>query len=571
VEATSDLVLVRASQLTCRKGWDKDFWEPIARNGRTVDRISRGVQLGPVPPASPEDIDAIIKAGRVSDEERAAVAGTVEEDRVVGAAPSPLTHVPKSLITKHLPPAPEQAQTERDTHEGPNSREKILIAKEEVARKRISNRIRPSVEPLPSTSVLPASPINAVPESAEPIEARPVEPETVPENVIETVADNTTIVDGGRPRYEEVRQPLPFDVGSSQSEWHDEPLVPAIPPTFDHWNYPADRHPPFLWLVQGVSSGRTDDVARVSDITPTPVEGEADVVAQNNVNIDDQPFELPPPVDTTFHPPVRPEREKPRSRRQRQVHTFRTRWTDTREHPRRRESAPEPTWVDAPNWTDEAVWLEESERTPESVPVDTVLPALMEREAGIPLVHVEELLLTPAVIETPSEWADADDSGWMEPFAATAPDIRLDSGAGLDVQAHTVTWAIQEDPYESGYDDVVVSGNGIGPILYDPEIDDYVVAPEVPRMCRTCAAFRPAEDGERGWCSNGWAFNNRLLVSAWDVPCQTSFGNWWIPNDDNWNDGVFDRLHAPAPLFDLLMAQKTPPRREKPNARKRWS
>src|SRR5215207_1212415 len=65
LEATSDLVLVRASQLTCRKGWDKDFWEPITQSSRTVDRIPRGAQLGPVPPASPEDIDAIIKADRI--------------------------------------------------------------------------------------------------------------------------------------------------------------------------------------------------------------------------------------------------------------------------------------------------------------------------------------------------------------------------------------------------------------------------------------------------------------------------------------------------------------------------
>jgi hypothetical protein len=160
---------------------------------------------------------------------------------------------------------------------------------------------------------------------------------------------------------------------------------------------------------------------------------------------------------------------------------------------------------------------------------------------------------------------------WTVSTPAVEPASALDYAEDLPIQSLPASRFVREDAFPYGDSDVVVGGNGVGPILYDPEIDDYILAPEVPRMCRTCAAFRPAEDGERGWCSNGWAFNNRLLVSAWDVPCQTSFGNWWIPNDDHWNDGVLDRLHSPAPLFDQLMSQRTPPRREKPNARKRWS
>ncbi len=301
VEATSDLVLVRASQLTCRKGWDKDFWEPNVRNNRAVDRFPHGAQLGPVPPASPEDIDAIIKAGKVSDEERTAASSGIGEDRVVGAAPSPVTHVPKSLITKHLPPTPAQAQPGSLTNEGPNTREKILIAKEEVARMRINNRIRPSVEPLPSSAVPPPLSTSAEADRTDPVDDNPELVETTSENLVDTVADDNTAADGNdHSEHEDARQPLPFETRPSLGEW-EEPLVPSIPPTFDHWNYPADRHPPFLWLIPGGGSKRSDGgVAPDADHSPSDDIGPRDVVAQSNINADDQPFELPPPVENRF-------------------------------------------------------------------------------------------------------------------------------------------------------------------------------------------------------------------------------------------------------------------------------
>ena len=442
VEATSDLVLVRGSQLTCRKGWDKDFWEPIARNGRTVDRIPRGPLLGPVPPASREDIDAIIKAGKYSDDERAAT-GSVEEDRVVGAAPSPLTHVPKSLITKHLPPAPEQAQAEPGSDEGPNSREKILIAKEEVARKRISNRIRPTFEPLPSAPVLPVSPTEAAPERSEPIDASPVVPEAVPENVVDSVVDDNTVANDEKLPYQEERQPLPFDVRPSIDEWDDEPLVPSIPPTFDHWNYPEDRHPPFLWLVQGVNSKQPDEAEVAFDSGTSGRAETDDVVAQGNLHFDDQPFELPPPVETSFQPPSRPEREKPRSRRQQQLHTFRTRWADGRERPRRQAPVPQPIWVDAPDAVDDPVWPEESDRRTGIPSTEVVLPALGEREAGVPLVHVEMSQLPPAVTESPSDWAETDDGSWIAPVGGlcAAGLVRDRGGSGCPYSSDRMDYA----------------------------------------------------------------------------------------------------------------------------------
>ena len=35
---------------------------------------------------------------------------------------------------------------------------------------------------------------------------------------------------------------------------------------------------------------------------------------------------------------------------------------------------------------------------------------------------------------------------------------------------------------------------------------------DLPRICRTCRDYRPAADGQRGWCANAWAFTHRRLV-----------------------------------------------------------
>jgi hypothetical protein len=65
--------------------------------------------------------------------------------------------------------------------------------------------------------------------------------------------------------------------------------------------------------------------------------------------------------------------------------------------------------------------------------------------------------------------------------------------------------------------------------------DRGVLAPELPRICRTCRDFRPAEGGDRGWCANEWAFSHRRVVGAADeVPCESTLGHWWLPVDEIW-------------------------------------
>jgi hypothetical protein len=95
-------------------------------------------------------------------------------------------------------------------------------------------------------------------------------------------------------------------------------------------------------------------------------------------------------------------------------------------------------------------------------------------------------------------------------------------------------------------DDVVADIN--------PEIE---IAPDVPRMCRTCRDFRPADSGERGWCTNRWAFSHRRMVDADELPCETSIGCWWLPHDDVWMVTADVSAHSqPTPLVDHWLAHK---------------
>lgn len=78
--------------------------------------------------------------------------------------------------------------------------------------------------------------------------------------------------------------------------------------------------------------------------------------------------------------------------------------------------------------------------------------------------------------------------------------------------------------------------------------------------CRTCKDFRPSEAGDRGWCTNPWAFTHRRVVEAEDLPCETSIGNWWLPSDTNWLDGADISAHgSPTPLLDQWLRRRGQP------------
>ena len=82
------------------------------------------------------------------------------------------------------------------------------------------------------------------------------------------------------------------------------------------------------------------------------------------------------------------------------------------------------------------------------------------------------------------------------------------------------------------------------------------LAPHLPRICRTCRDFRPAEGGERGWCTNEWAFTHRRMVAPTEeAPCTTSLGTWWLPADEVWSTAVDVSAHGqPTPILDAVVA-----------------
>ena len=76
----------------------------------------------------------------------------------------------------------------------------------------------------------------------------------------------------------------------------------------------------------------------------------------------------------------------------------------------------------------------------------------------------------------------------------------------------------------------------------------------VPKMCATCRDFRPAESGERGWCTNTHAFTHRRMVTAEEQPCESIIGTWWLPHDMVWLGTDDIQAHGlPTPLVDTLL------------------
>jgi hypothetical protein len=86
---------------------------------------------------------------------------------------------------------------------------------------------------------------------------------------------------------------------------------------------------------------------------------------------------------------------------------------------------------------------------------------------------------------------------------------------------------------------------------------------DLPRVCRVCRDFRPATEGQRGWCANAWAFTHRQLVQEDDVaPCHSAIGDWWVPVDDVWLVAADVSSHGRAtPLLDRMIGAESGQRR----------
>ena len=142
-------------------------------------------------------------------------------------------------------------------------------------------------------------------------------------------------------------------------------------------------------------------------------------------------------------------------------------------------------------------------------------------------------------------WPPIDDL--LEPelrYAAETTEPSNASYSAEDVEAHAESL---RDPIDEQFAEPWEA-----PLSIDRSVPDgHDIWANIPRCCRTCRDYRPAGNGERGWCNNQWAFKHRRMVDADDRPCETSIGHWWVPGDEVWQ-GEFDvsALGQPTPLMD---------------------
>jgi hypothetical protein len=139
----------------------------------------------------------------------------------------------------------------------------------------------------------------------------------------------------------------------------------------------------------------------------------------------------------------------------------------------------------------------------------------------------------------------------------TLPSNRTDQASGEQIWPELLNAAGYEaQDHEAEHDtEDVVSGNDFdGYVTSPPNLD---LAAHLPRVCRTCRDFRPAENGERGWCANQWAFSHRRMVDADErTPCEGVLGNWWLPVDEVWSEAADVSSHGqPTPLLNAWLPQ----------------
>lgn len=550
IDLRSDLVLERASHLGCRRGWDEHSWEPLSNGECGDDGFDRVRPIGPVPPASPAEIGSLLQADRrASSAAQLPSASDLEVDRVVETVPSPMQHIPRALLNR--PAVATDHESEEGPAKEPDTRETILRARE-VQRARVNNRIRTSVQPLSAS----ASTQEVPPPVA------PTAPQASQEPFGASIAPSTTTVVPGTERDASPIGIVPtigIPPGSDLAVL--EPTGGQVVLTAAPVKRAALHLPSTPLSTSDTPSRRLRLVPRVTDYVPdlTTIADAPDVVRLEHVVVRDNESLIDEDKVIDPLPTVDPERREDRARPERTsarkpksgTFSFRRRWNDVgravTQHEHRVEGPAE-----VEQWPALGV---------ESEPLGTVEHD-DERLIGGILPDLDTVIsedFSPRPEDVTEHAADSNrlEAERQETERPTA--VSGDAWAPVEVAADAMS-------------DVVVARNTIAaPILFDPAIDAYVIAPDVIRTCDTCSAFRPAAGGERGWCSNGWAFDSRQFVGGQGVPCASSVGDWWLPNDDYWDDGVIERLTAPAPLFDRDVWPKYAPApiRQRPVPRRR--
>ncbi len=148
------------------------------------------------------------------------------------------------------------------------------------------------------------------------------------------------------------------------------------------------------------------------------------------------------------------------------------------------------------------------------------------------------------------DWNDEPVSRWVDdgflaeqPLDMALPQVRREPRTAQVTMDDLPEWS---SPAQSGYRTSSESESfSQGP----------AIAPDIPRVCRTCRDFKPTGTGERGWCNNNHAFSHRRMVEADELACGSSYWCWWLPHDGIWQKDFDASRHAmPTPRVDRMLA-----------------
>ena len=79
------------------------------------------------------------------------------------------------------------------------------------------------------------------------------------------------------------------------------------------------------------------------------------------------------------------------------------------------------------------------------------------------------------------------------------------------------------------------------------------------QRCGTCRFFQSTESAERGSCSCPLADSYRQAMGRQDLGCLNSFGTWWAADDSGWMQKTELSPRRPTPLLDQLLWEKGVP------------
>ena len=542
-KTTSDLmIMVRSNELACRNQWADDLWQATSGDGQEV--VSNGSAVAPysvqrMPPATERDIAAVVQAN--SDAETSGTgAADIPEDVVLSEG--------GLRIDVDLHSGDEIERTPASREQTPRT---AIIRAHESARERRRIQDERSHGPAVSGYQSPAAaestrPVSHVGNGSDPnddrgsLEAprRPVDPSTAaPEERFDTIPE----------RKEAFDLPLRFNHPPvMESEKNDEQHDALSPTEVEA-------------LVGYPKSAARDGESRA------PVVADNDGARRTGIGGHDL-------SSANERGKTHVQRAAPRVDLVRESSLFRGAVSPKPDRERISVSPPNgsnetartsPQDLNHGNLPDHRRGARSQEFTDDLLHEPDDSPTGPEDDLSFDMVSDGEGRGQEDDHERPDYHAvDAAD---VEPLARTV------NGDGVDdtmLDAAMLTGSGDEDtvagipPSDDGYRDMddfddTTSLETVSTAHLEAEPAQVAVslAPELPRQCRTCRDFRPAEGGERGWCANEWAFTHRRMVSGTDqMPCATTLGSWWLPVDQVWAAKADVSAHGqPTPLMDALL------------------